>query len=149
MPDVEFVLSRLERVRKCGTGWTARCPAHEDRTASLSVAVGLDGCQMLHCFAGCSIGDITSAIGLTISDLFPRRPPDFSPEGRRKARRLATMADWSAALGVLEREAGVVLIAGSDLANGQPLASHDHQRLILAIERIESARRVLIGGRHD
>jgi hypothetical protein len=34
MPVVERVRERLERVKKGGSGWTARCPAHRDRQAS-------------------------------------------------------------------------------------------------------------------
>lgn len=145
----DLVLSRLERVRPSGAGWTARCPGHQDRTASLSIGTSKDGRPLIHCFAGCTIGDVLGAIGLTVGDLYPRRLRDLSPEGRRQARRLATIADWSAALGVLEREAGVVLIAGGDLANEKPLTLPDHQRLALAIQRIEAARLVLIGGRRD
>lgn len=38
-PDVDMLLSRLERVRQYGKGWSARCPAHQDRQASLSVTI--------------------------------------------------------------------------------------------------------------
>jgi putative DNA primase/helicase len=31
--------------RKAGSGWVARCPAHDDQTPSLSLADGHDG----HC----------------------------------------------------------------------------------------------------
>ena len=148
-PDPVGLLSRLDRVRKAGSGWSARCPAHEDRSASLSVSTGTDGRLLVHCFAGCAIGDVLGAIGMTVSDLFVHRLRDASPEARREARRLAIQADWSAALGVLEREAGVVLIAGLDLANGKSLEPNDHGRLTLAIERISAARRVLAGGRYD
>jgi DNA-binding transcriptional regulator YiaG len=40
---VSVVLGRLDLVRKSGKGWMARCPAHEDRTPSLSVSEGDDG----------------------------------------------------------------------------------------------------------
>ena len=39
-PQVDVVLSRLERVRRSGGSWVARCPAHEDRSPSLSVREG-------------------------------------------------------------------------------------------------------------
>ena len=49
------VLARLDGVRPSGEGFTARCPAHEDREASLSVTEGTKGATVvLHCFAGCS-----------------------------------------------------------------------------------------------
>ncbi len=50
----------------------ARCPAHEDRLPSLSLAEGADGRALLHCFAGCDTGaEILPALGLAWSDLFP------------------------------------------------------------------------------
>jgi hypothetical protein len=40
---IEEFLTRLQGVKQGGSGWTARCPAHEDREASLSVGLGDDG----------------------------------------------------------------------------------------------------------
>lgn len=59
-PDI---LERLEHVRKGGAGWTARCPAHEDKKNSLSVKEEADGKVLLHCFAGCTFEQIIAAIG--------------------------------------------------------------------------------------
>ncbi|NQW09429.1 MAG: toprim domain-containing protein [Alphaproteobacteria bacterium] len=39
--------------RKAGGGWIARCPAHEDRTPSLSIRESDDGTLLVHCHAGC------------------------------------------------------------------------------------------------
>lgn len=149
MPSVDIVLSRLDRVRKNGAGWTARCPAHEDKTASLSIAVGNDGRLLLHCFAMCGIHDVLGSIGLSVSDLFPRRLVDSTPEQRREARRHALQTHTVAAAGVLEREAVVVELCASDLAKGLPLDEASQARLALAQERIAAARQVLAGGRHD
>ena len=77
-PSIDLVLSRLELARPYGKGYTARCPAHTDRTASLSIACGDDGRILMFCFAGCGIHEIMGAIGLTVSDLFPRRLADAS-----------------------------------------------------------------------
>lgn len=68
---VRLVLERLKGVKESGNGWTALCPAHEDRRPSLSVAEGQDGRCLLHCFAGCSFEAIIHALGLQASDLFP------------------------------------------------------------------------------
>jgi 5S rRNA maturation endonuclease (ribonuclease M5) len=66
------VLSRLDNVRSAGDNkWTARCPSHEDRKNSLSVAVGDDERILLNCFAGCHVDEITDALDLNIKDLFP------------------------------------------------------------------------------
>ena len=77
---VRTVLDRLDRVRRTGNGWSARCPAHEDRDPSLSIAEGADGRVLLRCFAGCALEDVVRALGLELSDLFeddgaPHRPP--------------------------------------------------------------------------
>jgi hypothetical protein len=62
--------ARLKGVRRSGRDrWAARCPAHDDRSPSLSVAHS-EGKWLLHCFAGCSIDAITTALGLKVSDLF-------------------------------------------------------------------------------
>lgn len=40
---------------------TARCPAHDDHTPSLSVSVGIDDKILFHCFAGCSQEQVIDA----------------------------------------------------------------------------------------
>jgi hypothetical protein len=89
---MEDVLSRLAAVRQTGSGWRARCPAHEDRTPSLSVHEGTRG-ALLRCFAGCTLTDICKAMYLVPADLFydastPRgaRPnPKLIPKDPRTA----------------------------------------------------------------
>jgi putative DNA primase/helicase len=39
--------------RKAGAGWTACCPAHDDRTPSLSISISDDGRVLVRCHAGC------------------------------------------------------------------------------------------------
>ena len=73
------VLPKLEGVRKAGSGWTARCPAHDDHTPSLSVSVGRDGRVLLKCFSGCPVESITAAMGLKMSDLFSDDPSPPRP----------------------------------------------------------------------
>ncbi len=82
---IDEFLDLLERVKKNGNGWTARCPAHEDRKASLSIGVGDDEIILLHCFAGCSVEAITAAVGREPRDLFPRGEGGGStPQSRRQ-----------------------------------------------------------------
>jgi hypothetical protein len=76
---IDNVLERLERVRRVGGGWMARCPAHEDRSPSLKVAVGEDGKVLLNCKVGCSTDNVLEELGLEWKDLFnsglpPRQP---------------------------------------------------------------------------
>ena len=63
------ILKLFKGVRKSGAGWTALCPAHEDKQNSLSVVRG-DGKWLLCCQAGCKVEAVTEAIGLTVADLF-------------------------------------------------------------------------------
>lgn len=138
------ILDRLERVRKAGKGWSARCPAHADRTASLSLAEGSDGRCVLHCFAGCDALSVVHAIGLELADLYPDRLSPTTPEQRRELREFARMANWKAALAILTFEATIVEIAAKELLAGQPLIDADTARLSQAVERIADARAVLV-----
>src|SRR5262245_65613309 len=54
-----------------GSGWSCRCPSHDDNRASLSISE----CQtshkvLVHCFAGCKPEAIVAALALTLADLF-------------------------------------------------------------------------------
>lgn len=66
-PDI--LADRLEGARRSGAGWTARCPTHEDRHASLKISPGKKG-TLLHCHAGCRPADIMAAVGLELQQLF-------------------------------------------------------------------------------
>ena len=71
---IDALLNRLQRVRQTGDGhWTALCPAHADRSPSLSIHETRDGRILIHCFAGCAPGEVLSSLGLTFTDLFPER----------------------------------------------------------------------------
>lgn len=71
MTPVERILSKLPDAKQSGKGWSARCPAHEDRRASLSIAEGDDGRALVKCHAGCKTDAICAAVGLTVLDLMP------------------------------------------------------------------------------
>jgi putative DNA primase/helicase len=51
-----------KRQRKSGGGWVVCCPAHADRSPSLSIDDGEDGRVLLRCFAGCSQDRIITAL---------------------------------------------------------------------------------------
>lgn len=50
--NVEEIAHRLGGASKSGDEWSCRCPAHEDRKASLSITER-DGKTLFHCHAGC------------------------------------------------------------------------------------------------
>lgn len=66
---IQRVLDRLESVNRSGTGWSARCPAHDDGVNSLSVSTGDSAGVLLHCHAGCTVQDVVVALGLSMTDL--------------------------------------------------------------------------------
>ena len=86
---VSRLLGGLSCVRQTGSGrWIARCPAHEDRSPSLSIR-DIDDRVLVHCFAGCGVGDVLSSVGLTLADLygssglpakFLKRPDNLLPK---------------------------------------------------------------------
>lgn len=63
------ILPKLSKVKKTANGWLALCPAHQDKTQSLSVS-SADRKVLLKCFAGCDTQTIVSALGLEMKDLF-------------------------------------------------------------------------------
>lgn len=60
-------------LKKSGSSWMARCPAHPDTTASLSVSEGTSQPVVLHCHAGCDPDLILDALGLTWADVSTER----------------------------------------------------------------------------
>lgn len=67
---LDGVLTLLQGVHPSygGGGYTARCPAHEDKTPSLSIRVGTKWI-LLNCFAGCDWWKVLSALRLEPKDL--------------------------------------------------------------------------------
>ncbi|RMH23667.1 MAG: DUF3987 domain-containing protein, partial [Planctomycetota bacterium] len=86
----EKVLAALSgrgiKIHRSGKGWSAQCPAHEDRNPSLSIATGDDGRCLINCHAGCATKAIVEALGLEMKDLMPERPKPASQAGKKAAR---------------------------------------------------------------
>ena len=77
---LELVLGKLDGVQPRSGYWMARCPAHPDGKASLSVKRGTEQPVLLHCFAECERDAILSAIGLTLADVSKPREQDSGGE---------------------------------------------------------------------
>lgn len=73
---VERVLTRLgelgcdPQAQVVGEGWRARCPAHDDRRASLTVGVGEDGRALVCCHGRCERDEVLRALRLAPAMLF-------------------------------------------------------------------------------
>ena len=73
--------SELGPVRKTANGFDVCCPAHEDRTPSLSIANGTTHPVVLNCKAGCDPVDILAKLGFTWEDLCKPREDDSGSAG--------------------------------------------------------------------
>jgi len=67
------LLQRLKGVKGNGKQYKALCPAHDDKTPSLSIGES-DGKILLHCHVGCATENILGALGLEMKDLLPAKP---------------------------------------------------------------------------
>lgn len=102
-PDPDLANMARTVVRLCRGTWNGHrgmclCPAHADRTPSLSVSVGFSA-VLFHCFAGCSSRAVLDALarkGIAPCHLFGRAdrpipsllPASCPPPASRNARRL-------------------------------------------------------------
>lgn len=130
--DVADLISRLSKARETGRdSWLACCPAHEDRSPSLTVKALDDGRILVHCFAGCGAADVVAALGLTVSDLFPKPLGEFRP--------ISQPFSASDVLRALRREAGILALAAAHMAEGNPVDAAQSARVTLAAERISEA----------
>jgi hypothetical protein len=107
------------------TGGMCRCPAHDDRTPSLSVRPG-ERRLLFHCFAGCETQAVIDALrGLRLLD--PGVPAARAPEspadpGRRSREAAARL--WSAARPIGNSPAESYLESRGLVASGRDLRYH-------------------------
>lgn len=135
--SADLLLSRLDGVKDRGYGrWLAKCPAHDDRSPSLSIRETEDGTVLIRCFAGCGAADIVAAVGLELRDLFPA-PLPTGTHSRPPTRHRLPASDR---LAIIDREALAVCIIASDLARGETLTDELRGRLHTAARRIGEAR---------
>lgn len=134
MSAVFKIIDRLDRVKQTGAGrWVTRCPAHEDKSPSLSIREKDDGRVLLHCFGGCVVGDVLAAVGLQFSDLFDKPLAHHLPpvRGGFSARELLELNG---------HESTVVLLIVERVAAGVALTTDDVDRLRTAEARLSKAR---------
>ncbi|MBM3567329.1 MAG: virulence-associated protein E [Alphaproteobacteria bacterium] len=90
--------------RKAGGGWTARCPAHDDRMPSLSLTDTRDGKVLVRCHAGCEQERVIAALrgrGLWSESRARssawtqrRKPVEHEPDGDDARRTERALAIW-------------------------------------------------------
>jgi putative DNA primase/helicase len=92
--------------RKAGRGWTARCPAHEDRTPSLSIRDSDDGKVLVRCHAGCDQERVIAVLrarnlwtGFGLKSRHAARPiVERQPEDDDVRRSKDALAIWQSAM---------------------------------------------------
>jgi hypothetical protein len=141
---IEDFLTRLDGVKRTGRGWQAKCPAHDDRSPSLSIREGELG-VLLHCFAGCSLNTICEALGLMVRDLFYSNEQDSrawrkASRAREADRRAREQAQRKRGLGIdVAREAEQLIRAASTI----DISHWSDDVLDRALSRLASAYTVL------
>lgn len=134
------LLPRLDKVRQTGPDqWIACCPAHGDKSPSLSIKQA-DDRLLVHCFAGCHVTEVVAAVGLTLADLF-NAPLDHHRAALTQRQR-ARHDQARAALQALVHECRVVSCAAEQMIAGFALDEDENARLRLAVQRIETAERI-------
>lgn len=136
----DVFLSRLTKVRQTGPeNWVACCPAHDDKNPSMTIREKDDGRVLVHCFAGCEVEEILSAVGLTFDALFPEQP--IFHRGK-PIRRPFPASD---VLECLANEATIAAIASARISRGEDMSEGERTRLRLANQRIQAAVEVVNG----
>ena len=131
---INTLLERLSKVRTSGrNSWRACCPAHQGTNpTALSIKEEHDGRILLHCFQGCSAGDILNSVGLELSDLYPEPLEHHKSPVQKKF-------NASDILAGIKFECQLVLMAAYDLRKNKPMDESDLERLEVAYERIREA----------
>ncbi len=127
---LDSFLEHLHGVRKTGDNqYMAKCPAHDDQKASLSVKKGENGGIVLHCHAGCETREIVASMGLKMVDLAPNGlPPNPT------ARRIVAIYPYYAANGTLLYE--IVRYDPKDFRARRPDGQGGHIHNLEGVERV-------------
>ena len=127
------LLDRLDRVKQTAPGkWMACCPAHKDRSPSLSIREN-EGKLLVHCFAGCGAVDVMEALGLSMSDLYEAPlAHHIAPTHSR--------IPASDLLVILDHEIIVAVLILNDVVQRRIVNASQVQRLIQTAARIGAAR---------
>ena len=126
------LLDHLERVTGKFPRWRACCPSCGGSNGTkLSVWETGDERVLIKCFGGCSIEQIVGAVGLELTDLFPRKTDQHFVHQIRRP--------WSSreVLDCYRREVMVAAILVADIAAGRPSFDQaDRDRASLLLDRL-------------
>jgi hypothetical protein len=120
----ESILGRLSKVQPNGDRrWMACCPAHDDRSRSLSIGESVSGKTLINCFAGCGAIEVLHALGMDWKDAMP--PDDRIVDGRPER----PPYNAQAVLESLAREGLIVLLVAKAVCSKRPVSEEDYQRV--------------------
>jgi putative DNA primase/helicase len=124
--------------RKVGVGWTARCPAHDDRTPSLSIRDTDDNKVLLRCHAGCDQGRVIAAL---------RARGLWAENGWRSPSQMGSPAEYKPNQnGARRSEVALAIWQSSNPAHGTPVETYLASRGICVL--LPDALRFHPGLRH-
>lgn len=93
--SAERLARALGGARRCGAGFIARCPAHDDRSPSLSIREGEGGRVLLKCFAGCQYSQLVAAlVGAPVRQTFGLRAQALGAPADEQKRIQAACRIW-------------------------------------------------------
>ena len=127
---IDEIIASMPWARRNGPDkWMCKCPAHEDRSASLSIS-HVNGQTLVHCFAGCSPDEIMQAIGMRVSDLWDT----ITPSTHYDPPKLGNIPRHSIGdmFPILLMEAEILATATREIMAGRTLSVRDQARIILA-----------------
>ncbi len=133
------LLNRLEKVKGAKGRWTACCPAHGDKSPSLAITQLDDGRILLKCFAGCSAYEVVSAVGMDMTDLFPKENKIVFKGEHQGLKPVARPFYATDLLKIIHFEALVTSLAAFDMSEGRQVSETDRKRLKTAFDRINEA----------
>ncbi len=140
--NLQSLLNRLHKVKKTGTdSYISCCPSHNDKNPSLAIRQTNDGRILIKCFCGCSANEIVSAVGLSLSDLFPSSD---SFKYTKQAR--SGLSAWQL-MHTLKSDLVRLLIIANDLHKIKSLSDDDKSFIHEVIMRLNDGIHYLEGTR--
>ena len=132
--SIDALVSRLSGVRMTGPNrGIALCPAHPDRSPSLSFREIDDGRVLIKCFGGCGAIDVLDALGLTWSALFPEG-------GHRDAPPSQSTIPARDLLVIVDHELSVAVLILHEIVSTRKAGAGHFERLCKASARVAKAR---------
>jgi hypothetical protein len=126
MNNIDRLLSRVHKLKKTGDSkWLACCPAHDDKTPSLAIKLA-DDRILIHCFTGCDVSSIISALGLELSDLMPESKRYSRPDNKRPKFNKYELFER------LVEESAILIVAIRQIFKGTQLNDDDMERVVKA-----------------